>query len=344
MIWLGMGVLAWFSFITIGLIEQILLLAPLVTIPLGFPLIKISTQPYSQRLYRLIQISQPGCALFVVIAFLLPPGLLAGSLTLPWLGLTIMLALSALLRFRSSSHLDIRNCLKSGMWSSLSRLLKQARKPAPRLFKQFLRDISIDIGLLYLAVGGGWLALSRLGLNPLGFGDVIVLLTAVHFHYAGFAAPLITGLTGQQLASAPNLIQKLYPIVAIGVIAGTPIVAAGITLSPFIELVGAIILATALALLAILILFVALYRIKRPLSQMLLTVSAICLIIGMLFTYIYAIGQFTGHYWVTIPAMARFHGLANALGFTLCGLLGWNTLRPQDLPESHRPKGNKMLG
>lgn len=69
--------------------------------------------------------------------------------------------------------------------------------------------------------------------------------------------------------------------------------------------------------------------ITHRLVQALLTVSAICLIIGMGFTYLYALSEFSGANWVIIPHMIRFHGMANALGFALCGLLAWNILQPQ---------------
>ena len=44
----------------------------------------------------------------------------------------------------------------------------------------------------------------------------------------------------------------------------------------------------------------------------------------MALAVIYALGEFTGRAWITIPAMIRTHGLANAFGFALCGLIGWN--------------------
>ncbi|HXV43917.1 MAG TPA: YndJ family transporter [Anaerolineae bacterium] len=64
-------------------------------------------------------------------------------------------------------------------------------------------------------------------------------------------------------------------------------------------------------------------------GRILLTVSAICLIIGMGFTYLYAVSEFSGHYLVIIPQMVRFHGITNALGFAMCGLLTLNMLRFQ---------------
>jgi hypothetical protein len=50
-----------------------------------------------------------------------------------------------------------------------------------------------------------------------------VLLTAIHFHYAGFALPLLTGLAGRALGG------RIARIASLGVIAGVPLVAFGIT-------------------------------------------------------------------------------------------------------------------
>jgi hypothetical protein len=52
-------------------------------------------------------------------------------------------------------------------------------------------------------------------------------------------------------------------------------------------------------------------------------IAAVSLLIGMTLVAAYAVGEFTGSYWLVIPQMTRFHGPANALGFALCGLLGW---------------------
>jgi hypothetical protein len=237
-------------------------------------------------------------AVAVALSFLGPSGAQAGALAAAWLGVTGLIALLGLSRFLLGGFSD-------------------------------MLEVGLDAGLAYLAVGGGWLVLSRLDLNPMGFGDVIVLLTAVHFHYAGFAAPLISSKVGRLLATFPQTVQRLHRVSLVGVIVGMPLVAAGITFSPLLELVGAVELATSLTIMACLMLAIVHWVITARLARLLLTVSAICLIIGMGFTYTYAIGEFTGYYLVIIPGMVRFHGITNALGFTLCGLLAWNLVYPR---------------
>jgi len=295
LVWLALGSLALLGLIGLSLLEQLFLLAPLVITPLSLPLLRIlEQQPLQYALYRAIRAGQPVCALLAAVAFLLPPGLPAGALALAWLGLTGLAALLGLLRLVARASFDTK-------------------------------ELVIDASLAYLAIGGGWLVLSRLGINPLGFDETIILLTAVHFHYAGFAAPLITGLTGHAL-SAANRSQKLYRGSALGVIAGTPLVAAGITLSPLVEVVGAVILATSLAGIAYLTRYLVLRVITGTLARTFLTISAVCLLAGMLFTYLYALGEFSGYPLVSIPQMVIIHGMLNSLGFALFGLLGWTAI------------------
>src|SRR2546427_2725107 len=54
------------------------------------------------------------------------------------------------------------------------------RPPRSTLFPYTTLFRSIDAGLLYLPVGAVWFIMARLGSQPFGFGDTIVLLTAVH--------------------------------------------------------------------------------------------------------------------------------------------------------------------
>jgi hypothetical protein len=287
------------------LIEQLFLLAPLVIVPLALPLVGTPIQPGPDRfLYRLIRISQPLGALAAVISFFLPVGLAAAGLAAGWLLVTGLIA----------------------VWG-LTRLLRRG-------LRLQMAELCVDAGLLMLPVGGGWFVLARLGVNPLGFGDVIVLLTAVHFHYAGFAAPIITGLVGRVLSRHAPDRRRFYRMTAAGVIAGTPVVAAGITFSPLLELIGALIVAAGLTGVAYLTVFVIVPTLTHRLARTLLVISAASIVVGMLLTLAYATGEFSGYAIINIPQMARIHGLANALGFALCGLAGWQMV---EVTSGHRP-------
>ena len=274
------------------LIERLLLLAILVFTPLTLRLTanQNGQHPWPWRAAVLIQ---PFAALLVVASFHTRTGLKAALLTLPWSLVTVLIALF-------------------GVWR-----LRQRRSLAP------IEELCLDAGLAYITVGGGWLFLSRCGLNPIGFSDSIVLLTATHFHYAGFAAPILTGLAGRKINEVRPSLRKFFRMAAAGVIAGPPMVAAGITFSRAIEMFSAFALAASLLLLALLILFAIVPALKHRVAQLLLIISANAVIVTMIFACVYATGRYAGITTVTVPLMAQVHGLSNAFGFVLCGLLAW---------------------
>ena len=146
-------------------IARLLLFAVLVVAPLPLALVASADELSTPWPLRVARAVCGPAAYFVAASMLLPPGDLAALLTLPWLAFTALVALSGLTR------------LLAHRFSSAA-------------------EICLAAGLLYLPVGGIWLTLSRYGASPLGFGDTIVLLTAVHFHYAGYAVPVLAGWTG----------------------------------------------------------------------------------------------------------------------------------------------------
>jgi hypothetical protein len=88
------------------------------------------------------------------------------------------------------------------------------------------------MALGFLAVGAGFALVDRLGIET-GFSPVIVLLTATHFHFAGFGLLGIASLLARSRSS-------LQAAVA-GLIVGIPITAAGFVLhSDPIGAVGAL--------------------------------------------------------------------------------------------------------
>jgi hypothetical protein len=280
-------------------IERLLLLAVLVVTPLALPLAGPADRAGRKALpYWAAVRGQPFAAALVVICFLLPAGVLAGLLAAGWLLVTGCVAAYGLVRLLSRGNLRAD-------------------------------ELCIDAGLLYLPVGAVWLLSARLGLNPLGFDDTIVILTAVHFHYAGFAAPLLAGLAGRLIAATRPAAWGLFRPVAGGVIAGIALVAMGITLArftPVLEAFAAVAFAASLLGLVALVLFVVIPATADRTVQVLLAASSVSLVVTMVLAGGYAIGRFVKTPIVGIPQMVQIHGWLNALGFVLCGLLAW-TLR-----------------
>jgi hypothetical protein len=157
----------------------------------------------------------------------------------------------------------------------------------------------------------------------MGFGDTIVLLTAVHFHFAGFVAPVLAGLTGRRLGFS-SAISKLFVLTVIGIVGGTPLVAAGITFSPSLALIGALVISSGLFLLALLVLGSVLRSVNSLLAQTLLVISSLSSICAMGLACMYAYSLVTGRAIIDIPQMALSHGILNSVGFALCGFLAWS--------------------
>lgn len=281
------------------LIDKILLLGVLVIVPLGLTLVPGSDEIGKYALpYRLAILLQPLGAAAVVVSFFLEPGKKAALLAAVWLVVTAFIALYGLQRLSLPSLLTIE-------------------------------EVSITVGLIYISVGGGWLVMSRFGFQPLGFGDTIVLLTAVHFHFAGFAAPLLTGLAGRRLGEKIRSARRLFTLVAIAVTISTPLVATGITLSPLLALVGALMISLGLGLLAVLVIRWVIPLVASRLARALLLVSSVSSLIAMILASLYAYSIVTKTLIVDIPHMAMGHGIMNAFGFSLCGFLAWAIVRPE---------------
>ena len=173
---------------------------------------------------------------------------------------------------------------------------------------------------LYLPVGGMWAVADQAKLSPLGFSGIIVLLTAVHFHYAGFALPW---LTSRWLRALPG--SRRDRICALGVIAGVPLVAVGITSSQLslpagIETVSATVLA--LSAFGVARGYLAWSTQVVGPSRPLFILAGAALAGGMSLALLYGWRTQFPISWVTIPGMVALHGTLNSWGFCLPGILG----------------------
>jgi hypothetical protein len=193
-----------------------------------------------------------------------------------------------------------------------------------------LAESSIDAGLMYLPVAGGWLVVYRLGVQPFGYGETIILLTVVHFHFAGFAAPIIAGMSGRVLALR-DYPQQMFAFSIFAIVAAMPLVAAGITLSPLLGLIGTLLLSVGLVLLAVLTIGWVRPAINHPFKQILLIFGALSSCAAMVLASLYACSLATHTLILTIPMMAMTHGLLNAFGFVTCSLFVWSRIAPKEL-------------
>ncbi|MBL8222780.1 MAG: YndJ family protein [Bryobacterales bacterium] len=262
--------------------------APLVVTPLGLALAGAS--PLSRKLVY------PAGAL-AAASFFFDQGWIAAALAFPWFLFT----------------------------------LEIARQGAVRILERWCRpleEFALHVGMINLAVGGFWMLLARLGERPLGFRDEIILLTAIHFHYAGFAACIFTAMTGRMMREQADSL--IYRLAAWAVIGGTPLLAVGITLSRWVEIVAAFWLALGVVLISGLALMTSLLGRTSIAASLCLSIAAASTVISMGLAAAYGVSEFQGALWLPIPRMAVLHGLANALGLSTAGLIGWLLARPSE--------------
>jgi hypothetical protein len=161
----------------------------------------------------------------------------------------------------------------------------------------------------------------------MGFQEPIVLLTAVHFHFAGFAAPLLAMAGSSAIEVRGSAAQMFFSIVAIGVLAGPGLLAAGFVIGPAFKLAMACLVAC--SEIGLSIFFLADIRALRSWkAQVLVAISAASVLFAMILAAAWAIGEFPLQPFIHLDEMARIHGTANAFGFVLCGLLGWTLASP----------------
>lgn len=170
----------------------------------------------------------------------------------------------------------------------------------------------------YLVFGAGWLIVSRYGARPLEFPSVIVELTAVHFHYAGFVAPMIIAITRDHQARArgPLLAALWLALVA------SPLTAIGFVYSAKIGAAGAITFTLGLFIWSIVTIATVLPGLTAG-TRLLLGSAAGTVFVTMGLAVVYSVGVAVGDTWIGISAMARTHGVLNALGFAFCGTAAW---------------------
>jgi YndJ-like protein len=166
--------------------------------------------------------------------------------------------------------------------------------------------------LLMLPAGALGLVQSRWGLEPLGYREPVVLLVGVHFHYAAFVSPLM----------ASRVVGRNWPV-ALAASAGSPVLALGyILFVPWVRFVGAMLLVAGLVTTAAMTVL-KLRGVRPQMARMLVAVSSLSVVVAMAYAGVYALADFCGVVWIAIPQMARTHGMINALGFSVAGLLGW---------------------
>lgn len=288
----------------IDLVERLLVLGPFVGVPLGLSLaLHGAISRDDSQWIRTLSRAQPLLALSALVSVLLPAGRSAAIASAPWLGFCAAVGLVGARRAWAR--------LRSGA----------ARLAEPRF--------ALDAALVYLPVGGLWNTLARAGARPLGFDDAIVRLTAVHFHFAGWVAPLFAARLAISLEQSGSARLRRLSLAALWItVIGPGLVGGAITVtqltgSASVELVSALALAATLVTIGALTIRAAFSLVQSRLARLCLVASSAALALTMTLAVLYAYARVTHSAWPSIPFMARWHGTANALAYAGLGLLGW---------------------
>jgi hypothetical protein len=265
-------------------IEALLGLALLTALPLGLGIAAATAVGLDRG--RITPIAATLGAL-AAAGLLVPRGPVALALALPWIGLVGAVAIGALARF-------------------LQAVRRSARSRLPLL-------VGTGAALAFLAVGCLWLAADRLGLQPLGFSRTVVLLTATHFHVAGFVLTLAGVLVAERGRRDAGLATAVLVV-------GFPMTAAGFLGAPVVGWVGSIVVAVA----GIVIGWATLRhagRDTRPRGW--LRIAGTTLFVTMPLAAAYSTGTTFGISTLDVPAMAAIHGGLNVAGFAIPAMVGW---------------------
>jgi YndJ-like protein len=188
-----------------------------------------------------------------------------------------------------------------------------------------------------LVVAASWLVAATMQIELLGFSRTIVLLTAVHFHMAGFGACTVAVIRMRNAATDAE--RRWAGRGALLVLGASPVVAIGHLTAGALELTGGILLTAGVWIIA----YLGWRESKRsPLSQsiespddrpfglaplatrsivrVLLIIGASSPVVPMLFAIHYGITRISDLQQIRYSTIALIHGGLNAFGFLAANL------------------------
>jgi hypothetical protein len=304
--------LVWWSKLGGGVLVLALMLAPAVIVPLGLALAASGAGSRSSATpplaYRAAVVLLPVDVLASGLGWAAPPG-----------------------------HRDAVLCAGVHLVATalvatfgVTRLLARLREDGLRgiFTTSAVPELAVDVGLLLLPIGGVWLLASRAGASLLGFHEPVVTLTAAHFHYAGFAAPVVLGCVGRFFALAEGTTALAYRIATLTVCAAIRLTAIGITTTHVIEATAAVTLACGMLVACALLLSVVPRRAaaRSRVAAALFVIAGAALLGTMGLAATFALTSSAGRQStfsgpLSVQTMIDLHGGGNALGFALCALV-----------------------
>ncbi|MDE0639496.1 YndJ family protein [Bacillus sp. CNPSo 3703] len=196
-----------------------------------------------------------------------------------------------------------------------TRLLKRGAHP--------LHELMIDGACMYIALGGLWFWLYIADIQVMTFSPMIVLLTAIHFHYSAFFIPIFYGLLGRQRKKETTL----YKVGGWVILLSPVMIAVGISYSRLFDTFSVILYVIALYLYGILCMKTSF---RSTVAKGFVVFSSIMLMGTIVLSFLYSAGMLLHVTYISMDQMIWFHGSINASLVILPGLIGWLIERPAD--------------
>jgi hypothetical protein len=291
-VWIALALASFSPKVHLGIIEVLFLLGPWIVVPLGADMLRGVEVSKNSAVRDWVPIA---AASLTTVSFFLDNRTAAAWFASSWLLVCASFAGDGLRRF-----------LIAGRNS----------------FTQFC----FAVGEGYLVVAGIWLVASRAGVQLLAFREPIVLLTAVHFHFAGFASAVLAGLLDKAFAGQKG--RRVLRAALLAAVLGPGILGLAFLLGPKFKLVAALLIALGQLGVAGGMVRVGILA-KNRLGRWLLFVASGSVAAGMIFAAVWALAEYPLQAFVNIRQMAEFHGVLNAVGFVVCGLVGWSLLKTE---------------
>lgn len=221
------------------------------------------------------------------------------------------------------------------VWEAAVLLLTRSR--AERRLRVRIDEIALVLVPAWVVVATVSLAASTAAIELFGIGEPIVRLTAVHYLYAGAGALEIARRLHSEVGRWPSVAMAGLLATA----AAPPVVAAGFVLHAPVPQIGGAVLMTLGVWSSATVLIVRAWSDRTAPRQAGRVVAGLTPWIPMVLAVSWASAQHVdGVRSLSVPDMARFHGLANGVGFVLVGLVATlsnrNSTATSSLTEARR--------
>ncbi len=202
------------------------------------------------------------------------------------------------------------------------RVVREVRAGAAWGAGRLAGEVAVAAALCSPVVAAVALVAERAGVELFGFGLGILALTSPHLHYAGFVAALVAALVHRHVTGSAGARLGAWCVPA-----GTALVAVGHFVGSWVELLGTVVLTTGMWAVGVLVLTRVRSQVTRTWPRRGLVASVALLPVTMLLALSWAVGRATGLPHLSIDWMVLTHGVGNAVGFGVCGVLAWSAVR-----------------